>query len=61
MYLILNLLVAFSVVLPILALISVVLRFYARSFRGLEWLSDDWLVLVAWVCILQCRLFDIIY
>ena len=38
-----------SVVLPILAIVTVYLRFYARRARKLALLADDWSVLLALV------------
>lgn len=38
-----------SVVLPILAIVTVYLRFYARRARKLPLLADDWSVLLALV------------
>jgi hypothetical protein len=49
MYYILEALLALSVILPVMSAVTVALRFYARHVRGLSWLADDWLVVVALV------------
>ena len=44
-----------SVVLPILAIVTVSLRFYARRARKLALLADDWSVLLALVSLDKFR------
>jgi len=43
-------LVVVAVVFPLLSLVSIILRFYARRQSRAKLLSDDWWMVAAWVC-----------
>lgn len=56
MYYYQNIFVAISTILPILALITVGLRFQARKTQRLSLNADDWVILAALVSIISLKL-----
>lgn len=49
-------LMAVGIVLPLVATVVVATRFYARSKQHGTIGADDWLILLAMVCLLTCLL-----
>ena len=56
MYAALTALLILSIFLPLLAAVTIVLRFYARKIKRIPLLVDDWLIVVAWVSTLHDRI-----
>lgn len=46
-------LVIVSTIVPILSLMSIILRFQARRIGRLKLAADDWWILAGWACILK--------